>query len=818
MNGLVHDLRFALRSLVRSGGFAAITIATLALGVVSSTAIFSVVNAVMIRPLPGVREPQRLLWIANRLQGRTRPLSYPDYQDQRAASSVNGFSGVAAFDRRAVHVAVRGEVERTEAELVSGNFFRVLGVAAATGRVFTEEDETSHRPLVVLSYAYWQRRFGGRDDALGEPVIVNGRSCSVAGVAARDFSGLDLERFPEVYLPLAFDADSSAASSRLVKRDSAWLGVIGRLADHASAAEAGRGVSRVAQAAARERSEDLRRMEAVIEPLRGWIPPGHSGELIPLAAIGFAASGLVLLIAAANVANMLLGRSVARIREIAVRTALGASRGRIVRLLLTESLILSLGAAAAALAAASWGVPLLLQRLATPPGVRAVVDRNVLLFSLAIAVATGLAFGLAPATAAARRNLAAFFQARQGELPSQTRLQRFLVVGQVSLSLLLLSMAGLFLRSLEKASSVDIGLDRAAAHEILSVSFDLETQDYPAAAQDRFHRELLRRTESIPGVSSAALAEVLPLSGRAIGNQVLPADLEAKAASAAMRVEGSASFLNAVSPGYFATLRIPLLGGRDFTFSDTAETPRVVIVNERFARRFWPGESPIGKRVLVAGEADPAEIVGVARDGRYVSFTERPRPFVYFPILQRHSGFGESVLLTRTTGNASLLLPAVRDAVRSLDRNLPLFHARTLAESIDAQLRDRTEGTFVVSLLGAMSLLLAAGGLYSVVSYSVSRRSQEIGIRMALGASRSSVARLFLNRGVSLAGAGIGVGLLLSAALTRLLTRVLFGIEAADALTFAAVAAVLAAVALAASWIPARRAARLDPNQVLRNE
>ena len=243
-----------------------------------------------------------------------------------------------------------------------------------------------------------------------------------------------------------------------------------------------------------------------------------------------------------------------------------------------------------------------------------------------------------------------------------------------------------------------------------------------------------------------------------------------------------------------------------------------MIVNERFARRFWPGESPIGKRVLVAGEAHPAEIVGVARDGRYVSFTERPRPFAYFPILQRHTGFGESVLLTRTTGNASLLLPAVRDAVRSLDPNLPLFHARTLAESIDAQLHDRAEGTFVVSLLGAISLLLAAGGLYSVVAYSVARRSQEIGIRMALGATRSSVARLFLNRGASLAGAGIGVGLLLSAALTRLLTRVLFGIEATDALTFAAVAAMLAAVALAASWIPARRAARLDPNQVLRTE
>lgn len=815
MSDLLLDFRHALRTLRKAPGFAAVAVLTLTLGVASGTAIFSVIDAVMIRPLPGVADPGSLVWITKRVDGRVRLMSYPDFEDQRANADANGLAGIVAFDRSPVHVARAGrEVERLEAERVSGDFFAVVGVPIAAGRGISEADDGARRDVAVLSHAYWQRRFDGSRDAVGAPLTVNGRPYTIVGVASPAFLGFDLERVPDVFLPLSTEMAAGPRPQQRTSRDSSWLGVVGRLAPRTSAAHASLGVSRVAKAAAASRAPDLRKTDAGVEPLHGWIPPGQAGEIFPLAIVGLAASGLVLLIAAANVANLLLGRSVARSREIAVRAALGASRGRIVRMLLAESVVLSLAAAAAALALSGWGVPLLLERLVAPPGLRAAIDGRVLGFSLAVAVGTGLLFGLAPALAAARRNLAAFFQARQDDLPGQTRAQQALVVAQVALSLVLLSTSGLFLRSLSKAASVDVGLDRAAAERVLAVSFDLETQGYGAEARDRFRRAALERAESLPGVASAALAEVLPLTGRAIGEGVRPA--EAKE----WDYRSGATFLNAVSPGYFATLGIPIVAGRDFTASDRAGSPRVAIVNETLARQFWPGESPLGKRVRTEDqpEGDSWEVVGVARDGRYVSFTERPRTFLYRSILQHETGFGETVLLVRSAPGASLPTAAVRDAFRSLDPGLPLFHTHTLAESIQGQLRDRQQGTLVISIFGAMALVLAAAGLYAVVSYSVARRMREIGIRVALGASRRMISGLFLRRGAKLAVGGVSVGLVLSAALTRLLTRMLFGVEATDALTFAAVAAALAAVALAASWIPARRAARVDPIRVLKAE
>jgi predicted permease len=809
VNGLVRDVRYALRAFARAPGFTAVAVATLALGIGANTAIFSVVDAVMIRPVPGLREPGKLVWITNRQKGRQQPLSYPDYLDQRRQAGV--FAGVLAFDRKAVHAATGGEAERVEAEIVSPEFFTVLGVLPVEGRLFLPDDERETRPVAVLSHAYWQRRFGGRRDAVGSLLTINARPYTVVGVAPPGFSGLDLERFPDLYVPLPAFLQASPRRSP-DRRDSAWLYVMGRLAPGVSLARADREVARVARGASEERAADLRALTAGVEPMRGWLPPGHSGDILPLAAVGLAATGLVLLIAAANVAGLLVGRAVGRRREIAVRIALGASRGRIAGQLLTESVVLALAGAAAGLVLSFWTLDVLLSRFQAPAGIRPALDAAVLGYSLAVAVGTGLLFGLAPAWRASRRSLAPSLRdSDAGHGVSRSRLQGALAVTQMALSLVLLAAAGLFLRSLQKAATVEVGLDRRAAGSVLAVAFDLETQGYSADARRVFERTLAERVASLPGVEASSFAEVLPLAGLAIGEAIAPEGSESVSGEAGM------TFLNTVSPGYFSTLGIPLVAGRDFSESDRPGAAPAVIVNEVAARRFWPGQNPLGRRLHVGSSRELLEVVGVARGGKYVSLTERPRAFVYLPLLQRGAMFGTTVLLVRSTSGAAML-GIVRELVRSLDPRLPVFDARTLAESLDRQLADRRQGTFIVGILGALAVLLAAVGLYGVLAYAVSQRTREIGVRMALGAGRSDVLRQFLGQGARLAAAGLGAGLLLSAALTRLLSSLIFGVTPMDAATFAAVSIFLVAVALVASYLPARRAASISPMEALRNE
>lgn len=803
-----QDLRYAARTLWKSPGFTAAAVATLALGIGANTAIFSVVDAVMLRPLPGVREPGRLLWITNRLGGRARPLSYPDFVDQRERSEA--FAGLMAFDRRAVHVATGGEAERVEAEIVSAEFFSVLGVEAFSGRTFLPDDERQARPVAVLSHAYWQRKYQASAGAVGAALTINGQPYTVVGVAPPGFIGLDLEKLPDVYVNLtAWMGESRRRET--VNRDSAWLGVMGRLRPGVSASQANAQVATVAAQSSAERAADRRQLTASVEAVRGFVPPGHGGDILPLAVLGLAATGLLLLIAAGNVASLLLARAAARRREIGIRLALGASRGRIIRLLLTESVLLAvLGAAGGALLS-SWSLDVLLSRLAAPPGIQPSLDCAVLLYATLVAVGTSLVFGLAPAWSASRTNPAASVKDTASGSALRSRLQGALVATQMALCVVLLAAAGLFLRSLEKAAFSDVGLDRTTAGSVLAVSFDLETQGYSREGRQAFERTLLERVASTPGVVSAALAEILPLAGRAIGDSVAPEGREAAAGEAGM------TFLSSVSPGYFRTLGIPLVAGRDFQDSDRPGAPKVAVINELFARRFWPAESPLGKRLLVGSDPGLYEVVGVAREGKYVSLTEEPRPFLYLPLLQRGAIFGETVLLARSEPGAAIL-GALRAEARRLDPALPLFHVRTLAESLDGQLSDRRQGTLLIAVFGALALLLAAVGLYGVVAYAVAGRTREIGVRMALGAARRDVVALFVGRGARLAIIGVGAGLVLSAGLTRLLVGMLFGVSPTDAATFAGVALLLMAVAMLASWIPARRAARISPMEALRNE
>jgi predicted permease len=808
MGTFAQDLRYALRTLFKSPGFTVAAVATLALGIGANTAIFSVVDAVMLRPLPGVREPGRLLWITNRLEGRARPLSYPDFVDQRERSGA--FAGLLAFDRRAVHVAAGGQAERVEAEIVSGEFFSVLGVGAFRGRTLLPEDDRQARPVAVLSHAYWQRKYQANAGAVGAALTINGQPHTVVGVAPPGFIGLDLEKLPDVYVNLTSWMQASPRRE-MVNRNSAWLGVMGRLLPGVSASRANAQVATVAAQSSAERAADKRQLTASTEAVRGFVPPGHGGDIIPMAVVGLAATGLVLLIAAGNVASLLLARAAARRREIGIRLALGASRARIIRLLLTESVLLALLGAALGALLSGWSLDVLLSRLAAPPGIQPALDKAVLLYTTLVAAGTGLVFGLAPAWTASRTNPATSVKDAAAGGASRSRLQSGLVATQMALCVVLLAVAGLFLRSLEKAAFSDIGLDRKTAGSVLAVSFDLETQGYSKEGRQTFERTLLERVASTPGVVSAALAEILPLTGRAIGDSVAPEGHEAS------NDESGMTFLSSVSPGYFRTLGISLVAGRDFQDADRPGSPKVAVINELLARRFWPADSPLGKRLRVGKEPDLYEVVGVAREGKYVSLTEEPRPFLYLPLLQRGAVFGETVLLARSESGAPIL-DALRAEAERLDPALPLFHVRTLAESLDGQLSDRRQGTLLVAIFGALALLLAAVGLYGVVAYAVAGHTREIGVRMALGAARRDVVALFVGRGARLALIGLAVGLVLSAGLTRLLVGMIFGVGPTDAATFAAVAALLVTVALAASWLPARRAARIDPMEALRHE
>ena len=812
MSALLQDLRYALRGLSRSPAFTAVAVLTLALGVGANTAIFSVVNAVLVRPIPGLADPGRLVWVTHTEEGRPRRVSYPDFLDDRDHSGV--FAGIAALDQTPVHVSGSGEAERVEAQFASGDFFSVLGVVPALGRGFTADDERARRPLAMISWAYWQKRFQGDPRAVGSTLVVNGRPWTVVGVAPAHFVGLDIEKLPALFLPLETWLDSSGRGEELGSRGSSHFRVIARLSPGVGRAQAAATVAAIARRAAPERPKFVKDLAATVEPLRGWVPPGHMGEMLPMAAVGLAATGLVLLIASANVASLLVGRAARRRREIGIRVALGASRGRVLRQLLTESVVLAGLGALAGVLFATWSLDLLLSRFDVPAGLQATLDGHVLAYALGAAVATGLLFGLAPAWNATRPSVLPALREGSGgsDGSGRSRLQAALVVVQVALSLLLLACAGLFLRSLGKAAVAPVGFDRASAEAVAALSFDLQTQGYSAESALVFERELLARAATLPGTRGAALAQTLPLGNRAIGDSLAPEGTQPDEG------EGGVVFLNNVSPGFFATIGIPLVAGRDFTGEDRPGSPEVAIVNESLARRFWPGQSPIGKRLVSgASHSQTFEVVGVARDGKYLSLTEESRPFAYFPILQGGARYDETILLVRGSTGLSVA-PDVRALVRTLDPALPVFQARTLADALAQNMADRRQGTLLVAAFGVLALALAAVGLYGVIAFAVGERRREIGIRMALGASHRDVVGLFVGRGARLAGVGVAIGLVLAAAVTRVLSSFLFGVTPMDVTTLGGVSLLLLGVAIVASGFPARRAAAIDPAIALRQD
>ena len=814
---MTQDLRYAARQLVRSPGFTFVAIATLALGIGANTALFTMSQAVLARPLPGVRASDRLVWLAavNVRGGQTHVMSYPDYVDYRERSGV--FEQLAAFEETRLSLSTGGEPERVRGQIVSGNFFSVLGTPMQLGRGLTMDDDRTPgaHPVVVISHDLWTRRFDGDPTVIGRKLVINGAPFTIVGVAPQRFNGPTHSEPIQLWVPIMMQARAFPQSPDwLTRRGTWWLQAVGLLKPSVSQAQANVAVANVAAQIAREDSSGHGDVTARVYHVRSGLEPGEGSDVTPVGTLAAVVTGLILLIACANVSSLLLGRAVGRRREIGVRLSLGASRWRVVRQLLTESLLLAVVAGALGLLLGAWATDLLAAQIPAPLDVS--LDLRVVAFAAAAAVATGLLFGVVPAAHATRSDVAtAIKEITAGFGVRRSRLQGSFVIAQLALSLVLLTTAGLFLHSLYKASRVQVGFD--ANTSVLAASFDVGLQDYSAERADAFLRELTDRTAALPGVESVSLTNQVPMGQRRIGADIAVEREHGTQADARAGHEVGVD-LSTVREDFFRTIGIPFVRGRDFTARDDARAEPVVIVSESFARQAWPGGDPLGKRLSVNGPRGPyLTVVGVVREALIAGVGERPRPVVYLAQRQQPRTL-DLTLLVRRQGDARPLADPIRRSLRALDPHLPVYGVQTLAQYRSDQLGEIRLGSRLLALFGGLALLLATVGVYAVMAFSVSQRTREVGVRVALGALQRQVVRLFVAEGMRLAAVGVAIGLVLSTLLAKALSATFFGINAGDAITFGAVSALLSAVTLAACWIPARRAARVTPMEALRHE
>jgi predicted permease len=808
-----QDIRYGLRMLRKSPGFMAVAVISLGLGIGANTTIFSFVNALLFRP-PAVGVPGELLEIWNQnirghgIQSYT-PLTYPDYLYYRDHNQA--FSGMLAFDGdpRIVSWSRSGQGERAQAGFVSANFFSVLGVKPALGRTFLAEEDQSPgaRPVIVLSHAFWVERLGSDPRVLGKTFNFNGTNFTAVGVAPAGFGGVLVGLQPDFWTPLAMTPALTHDPNYLNSRQSFWLFGAGRLKPGVTPLQAQADLRVLSRQLQQSYPESNKLLEAATFPLT-LVPAPFRGYVIAFTGLLMVVVSLVLLIACANAANLLLAQATSRQREIAIRMALGAGRGRLIRQMLIESTLVALLGGCVAFLVASWLAPALLtlKPPTLPIKLDVPLDWRVLAFTLGVSLATGIVFGIAPALRGVKTGLA---PALKDEVwigsYRKSRLRDLLVVAQIAVCSVLLIGAGLCVRSLLNAQSIDPGFD--TQHEMMAV-LDPGSLGYSDAKGRAFYSELLDRVRALPGVTSASLVGYLPLTTEETVQATSPEDHPAP--------PGQAPGIDNtdVGPDYFRTMGIPLVRGREFNAQDRPGAPGVAIINEALAKRFWPGKDPIRRRLIV-GDAH-LEVVGVVRTGKYRTLSESPLPFLYRPVLQEYRP--RCTLVVRAAGDPNNLLPEVRRTLQALDPNVVPIDLETMKEYMVLPLFPAHTAGLLLGAVGALALILAVGGLYGVMCYAVSQRTHEIGVRVALGAERRDVLKLVVGHGMLLALAGIGLGLGGAFAVTRALSSLLYGISSTDPATFVSVPFVLAGVALAASYMPARRATKVDPMVALRYE
>jgi len=800
---LSRDVRLGLRSLLRSPAFATVAVLCLALGIGANAALFSVLNAVLLRPLPFV-EPDRLVRIYEKMgdggQGSVSFLNFQDWQKQNT-----GFERLAGYEMGSRNLQGGEEPERIRACETTPELFSILRVPPLRGRTFQAGTDEPGRDLVaVVSEELWRSRFGGDPALVGRTIRLDGLPHTVIGVMPRAFDFPPGGNATDVWVL------HPTGQPRQANRGAHYLSVIGRVKDGVSPEQATAQLVTVAARIEKEYPDQQTGRSVLVLSLQENLVQ----RVRPTLLILFGAVGLVLLIACANVANLLLARATTRRREVAVRLALGATRGRLVRQFLIESLVLAFAGAALGLLLARWllGVLAPLAESALPVFREFPLDGRVFAFLLGVAVLSGLLFGIVPALQASRGDVRESLSEGGGKATGTRRQQlvrHTLVVAEIALSLVLLVGAGLLLRGFYNLMGTEPGL---VPENVLSAHLPVPAEQIDGATP-RLFRPLLEEVRSLPGVRSAAVVSMLPIqeawTNGGFSIEGRPAPPPGQEPFAETRV---------ASPGFFATLGVPLLRGRDFTERDGEHGPDVVIINNTLARKYFPGEDPLGRRILYAPV--PMTIVGVVGDVRQAGLDEAPLAEMYFPYgLNEAVGFlGDAVLVLRTAGPPESLAVPLRGALKKVDPTLPLYDVLTMREVIDKSLAGRRLNLWLLGFFAAVALVLAATGLYGVISYLVAQRTREIGVRMALGAQKRDVQGLVLRQAALLAGFGIFLGLAGALAFTRVLDSLLYGVSARDPLTFAALAALLAAVALLASWLPARRAARVNPMVAIRAE
>jgi putative ABC transport system permease protein len=800
MDSVIKDIKFAIRGLLKRPGFTVIALVALALGIGANTAIFSLVNAVVLRPLP-FPEPDRLVWVFGNVRNginsaSVAPQDFVDYRNQNKTFEQFAASGTVQLPATLTGI---GEPERLQASGVTGNYFQAFGVAPALGRGFSLDNEkTGNDQVTVLSYDLWKKRFAGDPAILNKTIVLNGKACEVIGVMGE---GVSFPQAADLWMPMNFD------DPEMKQRFAHFLRPIGRLKPGVTLTQAQADTDLIAAQIEQQFPESNTGWNLRLVSLRQQLVGGSRTTVFLL----FGAVAFVLLIACANVANPLLVRAAARQREIALRTALGASRFRIVRQMITESLLLALCGGALGALLALWGVQLLVKLSASslPPTVNVKIDATVLGFTLLVSVFTGLLFGLAPAFHTAGVNLSdALKEGVRGDGQSalRSRTRSALVILESAIAVVLLIGAGLLVRSLIALQRVNPGFD---ANNILTLRVDLPRQKYNTPEKTgNFFQELETRVGGLPGVESTGLVTELPLSGQpndinftVEGRPPVPVD---------QQFNGD---FRRVNQNYFSAMRIPLLRGRNFTDQEVRQGAKAVIVSQQLASQVFPNEEPLGKRLITFAN-EPFEIVGIVGDLLHQSLAAAPNPAMYFPSRQS----GRMNVVIRTQGDPLSLTGAVRKEVRAIDPDQPISSVRPMTDWVDSSVAVPRYRTTLFALFAALAMVLAATGIYGVMSYSVAQRTHEIGVRMALGARRADVLKLVVGQGMLLTLIGVALGLLAAFGLTRGMQSLLFGVTTKDPITFAVVAVLLMAVAFVACFVPARRATKVDPLVALRYE